>query len=162
MTEDRSLVIAWLTKTFCPKVNETIADVGCGEWRWPEDFVKRPIVKFDCRGDLPGVIKWDILSVPDQKWVGRFDWVLLTQVLEHVFRPIEAVKNVLALSRKHLLISVPFVYPLHGEPDIYRFAPTFFKLVFNEYEGLKIVIETLGNDGDVRFPKQVVVHVIKS
>lgn len=160
MTEDRRIVIEWLSEVLRPESTESIADVGCGKWEWPEEFLKRSITKFDYR-KIPGIVQWNIEAPPSSRWVGQFDWVMLTQVLEHVFRPIEAVKNVLSLSCKHLLISAPFIYPLHGEPDIYRFTKTFFERVFSECKGLaKVETKYLGGTQDL--PKQVVVHVIKS
>ena len=62
--------------------------------------------------------------------------VLCTNVLEHVYEielAINNLKNILN-SDGHLLISVPFIYPLHDEPeDYWRFTEDSLKRLFSEF-----------------------------
>ena len=55
----------------------------------------------------------------------KFDLVLCTNVLEHIFDVKPAIKNLNYLLKENgqLVISVPFIYPLHYEPkDFWRFT----------------------------------------
>ncbi len=54
-----------------------------------------------------------------------FDTVLLTDVLEHIFRPVELVSEIARILRPggNVIIAVPFLYWLHEQPhDYYRYT----------------------------------------
>ena len=71
----------------------------------------------------------------------KFDLVLCTNVLEHVYETKKAIKNLKSLMKDggQLLVSVPFIYPLHDEPtDFWRFTEHALKKIFSEYKILKI------------------------
>jgi SAM-dependent methyltransferase len=71
----------------------------------------------------------------------KFDLVLCTNVLEHVYETKKAIKNLKSLMKDggQLLVSVPFIYPLHDEPsDFWRFTEHALKKLFSEYKILKI------------------------
>ena len=65
----------------------------------------------------------DALHLPFKK--GSFDTGLMTQVLEHTQEPSAALAeaNRVLKSSGVLLISVPFLYPIHDGCDYYRFTP---------------------------------------
>lgn len=57
---------------------------------------------------------------------GRYDLVICEQVLEHVPDPLTAVRTLRELCRNdgHVLVSTPFLLPIHGSPqDFWRFTP---------------------------------------
>jgi len=84
----------------------------------------------------------------------KFDLVLCANVLEHVFDTKSAIKNLNYLLKKggHLLISVPFVYPLHDEPgDFWRFTEHALKKIFSDFE-----ILTFKRTGIRQFPTQYI------
>lgn len=67
----------------------------------------------------------------------KFDLVICTSVLEHIFEMNLAVENLKKLVKKggHLFISVPFVYPLHDEPaDYWRFTEHSLRILFKEFK----------------------------
>jgi SAM-dependent methyltransferase len=67
----------------------------------------------------------------------KFDLVICTNVLEHIFETNLAIANLKKLVKKggHLFVSVPFIYPLHDEPaDYWRFTEHSLKILFKEFE----------------------------
>lgn len=66
------------------------------------------------------------LCAPPEELPGPFDLVICEQVLEHVIDPITAVRTLRRLCRPggHVLVSTPFLVPIHGAPgDYWRFTP---------------------------------------
>jgi len=78
----------------------------------------------------------------DRAFAGRrFDAVMSLNTLEHIFDPIKALDNMLALVRPggYLLVVAPCVWELHAWPyDFYRLNPDFFTR-FAETRRLEIV-----------------------
>ena len=75
----------------------------------------------------------------------RFDLVLSLNTLEHLFEPLKALDNMLALVRPrgYLLVVAPVVWELHDWPyDFYRLTPDFFRK-YGETRGLEILPESL-------------------
>ena len=74
--------------------------------------------------------------------LGKFDVVLCTEVLEHVFDLRQAFENFKIISKKGTIvfISSPFFYPLHEEPyDHWRLTPyTLRKLAYNADFAVKV------------------------
>lgn len=61
------------------------------------------------------------LPFPDQ----QFDTILCTEVLEHTRQPVQVMHEVARLLKPggHLILSVPFIYPIHEAPhDYWRFT----------------------------------------
>ena len=70
-----------------------------------------------------------------------FDLVICMNVLEHVYRPINALENMCSLLSPtgYLLVVVPVVWDLHDFPaDFYRLNPDFFKM-FASHNALYIL-----------------------
>jgi SAM-dependent methyltransferase len=83
---------------------------GDGEWRTHTNL------------DFPA---FDLCAPPDDL-PGPFDLVICEQVLEHVLDPVTAVRTLRRLCKQdgHVLVSTPFLVPLHGAPgDYWRFTP---------------------------------------
>ncbi|MAV60989.1 MAG: hypothetical protein CMQ83_01335 [Gammaproteobacteria bacterium] len=84
----------------------------------------------------------------------KFDLVLCANVLEHVFDTTSAIKNLnyLLKEKGHLLVSVPFIYPLHDEPeDFWRFTEHALKKLFSDF----IILE-INRTGIRQFPTQYI------
>ncbi len=66
----------------------------------------------------------DVKDIPVQS--NYFDTVLMTELLEYLIDPILALKELNRVLKKNgtLIISVPFVHPLHGDKDLdyYRYT----------------------------------------
>jgi SAM-dependent methyltransferase len=59
--------------------------------------------------------------LPDEK----YDYIVCTEVLEHVYQPFQAVEEIHRLLKKggYLFISVPYNFRIHGPlPDCWRFT----------------------------------------
>jgi len=75
----------------------------------------------------------------------RFDLVMSLNTLEHVFEPLKALDNMLALVRPggFLLVVAPCVWQPHPWPsDFYRLLPDFFTK-YAETRGLSVVEDSL-------------------
>ena len=84
----------------------------------------------------------------------KFDLVLCTNVLEHIFDIKPAIKNLSYLLKEkgHLVVSVPFIYPLHDEPeDFWRFTEHALKKLFSDFK-----ILTIKRTGIRQFPTQYI------
>ena len=102
-----------------PLKAESILDAGCGE-----GFTMDKILKSGLGKEIEGIeysrdaIEYGKKLFPDLKFVqgtvyelpyknSSFDLIVCTEVLEHLEDPTKALKEILRVSRKHLIISVP-------------------------------------------------------
>tara|TARA_B100001559_G_C16430082_1_gene589404 strand:- start:685 stop:1221 length:537 start_codon:yes stop_codon:yes gene_type:complete len=114
-------------------------------------------------------IQTDINSNYDHKYLDitseilieeKFDLVLCTNVLEHVYETKSAIQNLnyLLKEKGHLLVSVPFIYPLHDEPgDFWRFTEHALKKLFSDF-----IILTIRKTGIRQFPTQYILLLQKN
>tara|TARA_B110000008_G_C16769683_1_gene484096 strand:+ start:139 stop:669 length:531 start_codon:yes stop_codon:yes gene_type:complete len=89
----------------------------------------------------------------------KFDLVLCFYVLEHIFETKLAIKNLnyLLKDKGHLLVAVPFIYPLHMEPeDFWRFTEHSLKKLFSDF-----TILTIKRTGIRQFPSQYILLLQK-
>lgn len=130
----------WLTtrslqrsiKHVCSYANGTLLDIGCGNKIYYQDFVTyvakylsidfpTTAKKLDLQ-ELPD-IAGDVLALPVKN--AALDTVLMTQVLEHVPEPGQAIAEISRVLRKDgvLILSFPVIYWVHGEPyDFFRYT----------------------------------------
>ena len=116
----------------------SVLDVGCGslpyksfsgpEWNW---------TGLDIEGNPLADIR---VATTDKTWdlpSESFDLVLCTEVLEHSKYPesiLTEIHRVLKPDGK-LMLTTPFIYPIHGAPSDYRrFTPHFYQDKFNGFE----------------------------
>ncbi len=135
-----------------------VLDVGCGRQPFRDFF---PISLFDYRsfdvqnhdgqpldfvGPIDGELPDDLASEEP------FDFILCTEVLEHVADWNKAFQNFVQLLgvEGEILLTAPFFYPLHEEPyDYWRPTPFTIKL-FSERHGLEVAeSESLGSSLDI-------------
>ena len=89
----------------------------------------------------------------------KFDLVLCFYVLEHIFETKLAIKNLnyLLKDKGHLLVAVPFIYPLHMQPeDFWRFTEHSLKKLFSDF-----TILTIKRTGIRQFPSQYILLLQK-
>ena len=75
-----------------------------------------------------------------------FDTVIATQVLEHLYNPFLAIKEVFRILKTggYFIGSTVFLYPYHGEPrDYFRFTEFGLKKIFEDFNIVKMI--KLGN-----------------
>lgn len=112
-----------------PCMGGRLLDVGCGEKPYKE--ILSPHVSSYIGIDLPQTLhaqcEIDAFAnahhLPFKKEV--FDTVLCLEVIEHVERPLDVIREIHAVLRKGgtLVLSVPQNYCLHNDPaDFYRFT----------------------------------------
>jgi SAM-dependent methyltransferase len=118
-----------------------LLDIGCGTKPWQPTFAPYVDVHIgaDHEGTLHGLVSVDVVSdayaIPLED--DSFDTILLTEVLEHLERPQDALAECARLLRPrgHLILTTPFAWPLHEEPrDFFRYTP----------HGLRYLVETAG------------------
>jgi len=71
----------------------------------------------------------------------RFDYVILSEVLEHFHNPATAIRNCRRLLKKGgiLLITTPFVFPIHERPvDYYRYTKFGLMHLLSEFDDVEI------------------------
>src|SRR4051812_12796428 len=120
-----------------------LLDVGCGLKPYAGLFA--PYVREHVGVDHPAsphaLTSVDVLAtaydvpLPSES----FDTVLMTEVLEHLERPEDALREALRLLRPggKLILTAPFMWPLHEEPrDFFRYSP----------HGLRHLFATAGYD----------------
>jgi SAM-dependent methyltransferase len=96
----------------------------------------------------------------------HFDTAFSTQVLEHVSEPVQFLKEAYRLLKPggHLILTVPFLFYLHGLPhDYFRYTPNGISFLANE-AGFN-VIESRGIGGLIAFNSmiffQAIFHVLR-
>lgn len=106
-------------------IKGTIVDVGGrkikhkGFFRFKSEKIKEVItvnIEKDIGADI--IASAENIPLPDNS----ADTVMMTEVLEHLQKPKEAVKEAARLLKSggHMIISSPFLYPIHNDPDDYQ------------------------------------------
>lgn len=70
--------------------------------------------------------KTDIIAdITTYKTKQKYDTILCTQVLEHIPNPQKAIQQMHKLLKKGgtLILTTPFIFPIHSNSDYYRFSP---------------------------------------
>ncbi|MGB8980804.1 MAG: class I SAM-dependent methyltransferase [Anaerolineales bacterium] len=114
-------------------------DLGCGTRRYEvifREFVDSyigldwPEIKGRAFPDVIG----DAMNIPFMD--ASVDVVLATELMEHLPSPQDFLTEVARVLRKNgvLILSVPFMEPIHEEPrDYYRFTPFSLRLLLEEH-----------------------------
>jgi SAM-dependent methyltransferase len=111
-----------------PKLHGMLLDVGCAQKPYAEMIWNvDTYVGLDVPTTMHGVSEIDVvgtaLVLPFQN--STFDSVLCTEVLEHIFDPLAALREMHRVTKPGgtLLLTVPLSEQLHEEPyDFYRFT----------------------------------------
>ncbi|MDZ7587056.1 MAG: class I SAM-dependent methyltransferase [Patescibacteria group bacterium] len=98
---------------------KNLLDVGAGECRYKKYFNNLVYKSQDVKQNTPQTI--DFVG----KAKGKYDYILCTQVLEHVKQPEQFFKELKCLLKPNgkLFLSTNFLYQIHMEPnDYWRFT----------------------------------------
>jgi len=83
-----------------------------------------------------------IADITTYKSEVRYDTIIITELLEHVSEPQQAVNNIHSLLKGggKIIGSVPFIHSVHGAPkDYYRFTESGLRHLLREYEDIQVV-----------------------
>jgi SAM-dependent methyltransferase len=126
LLDSRQSVMDWAA----PHLGGTVVDIGCGD-RWLEshvgahghyiglDSIVTGALLYGGRPDIFG----DAASLPFAD--GSIDCVVLLEVLEHLEHPRRALEEIARVLKPggRLLLSMPFLYPIHDAPhDFQRYT----------------------------------------
>lgn len=120
MLVHEAILVANILDSLAPK---HILDIGSGP-RYGRDIVQPHIgaafrghsVTWTDLADTPGTIQCDITDAESLAGLPRCEMVTCLSVLEHVTDRDMALRNLLSLVNKWLVVSVPYVYPPHDVP----------------------------------------------
>lgn len=136
------------------KLEGKLLDVGCGKMPYKDFILKSSKITTYVGIDIEKA-HYDDVIVPDLIWDGEnipvednsFNNILLTEVLEHCPSPkvvLDEANRVL-VTGGNILITVPFIFPLHESPyDEYRYTPYSLKRILEECKFRDIEIKFLG------------------
>ena len=127
-------------------LNDDVLDIGKGMRDKFVSIKSKKITTVDVNdfGDYPDII-YDICSDPDQTLVEKFDKIICLAVLEHVYDPFQAVKNIkLMLKENGVLYGyVPYLFYYHAPnslkfQDYFRFSKDALSYLFKDFKSLEI------------------------
>jgi SAM-dependent methyltransferase len=120
-----------------------VLDVGCGEQPLRErvEAAGASYVGLDVTQNASRTVAvvGSVLELPFD--ADRFDVVICSEVLEHVPEPRQALAEIarVLVPGGRLVLSTPFLYPLHESPyDYFRYTPFFYDYAAREV-GLQLI-----------------------
>ena len=128
------------------KINDDVLDIGKG---MRDKFVKikaKEILTVDVNdfGDYPDIV-YDICSELDETLIKKFDKIICIAVLEHVYDPFQAVRNIrMMLKDSGVLYGyVPYLFYYHAPTDLryqdyFRFSKDALSYLFKDFQNLEI------------------------
>lgn len=134
-----------------------VLDLGCGGQPFRHMFEEKRHVYLSADAQNPlGIVDYVMeldKDLPGELLAGgSFDFILCTEVLEHVADLERAFSNISRLLKPggRILLTCPFFYILHEQPyDFCRFTPYLLKHYADRHELNEIRIDRLGNTWDV-------------
>ena len=128
------------------QVDDTVLDIGKGMRDKFSKIRSKKITTIDVNdfGDYPDII-YDICSDLDESLVAKFDKIICLAVLEHVYDPFQAVKNIkLMLKENGILYGyVPYLFYYHAPrnlkfQDYFRFSKDALSYLFKDFKSIEI------------------------
>ena len=128
------------------KINDDILDIGKG---MRDKFAKikaKKILTVDVNdfGDYPDIV-YDICSEPDETLIKKFDKIICIAVLEHVYDPFQAVRNIRMMLKDNGVLYgyVPYLFYYHAPTDLryqdyFRFSKDALSYLFKDFKNLEI------------------------
>ncbi|MDW8044791.1 MAG: class I SAM-dependent methyltransferase [Nitrososphaerota archaeon] len=132
-------------RSILPSINGALwLDLGCGKYFRYQKLISRPqreYVALDIvlpiNAKNKNFVRGDAHNLPFRN--DSFDCIFLIEVLEHLERPFEAIKEVGRVTKKGgtLILSAPFLYPIYHD-EFWRFTPDGIKLLLTK-AGMSII-----------------------
>jgi SAM-dependent methyltransferase len=137
-------------KKLSPSIsNMEILEIGSGEKGQSFDYLFRKNNTF-IKSDIIIRKGYQKIDITDMDLKEKFDIILCLNVLEHVFDINKAIDNLYAGLRKDgpLVLSWPYIYPLHMEPnDYFRLSEYAIRKLGEKFKSINIK-----NSGIKQFP----------
>lgn len=110
---------------------KSVLDVGAGEKNnhvrhWVKGKAKC-FMTSDIEDKYDPTFVFDLNKLYDME--RQFDYVFCIETLEHIWSPLQAVENLVSFTRERLIISVPFINPIHDSWDYFRYTFQWFEKV---------------------------------
>lgn len=132
-----------------------LLDVGCGKMPYKQYILENSEINEYIGLDIDTALEYDKAVKPDYTWDGNnipfennsYDVILATEVLEHCPNPTSIISEMYRVLKKDgiILITVPFLWPLHEVPyDEYRYTPFALKRIFKDAGFQNITINAGG------------------
>ena len=114
-----------------------LLDLGCGNKPYAEWYVPKSTTQVGCDVIQSDKNRVDVICLADDLAFenDRFDTILCTQVLEHVYNQRKVVEESYRTLKKdgHLILTVPFCWELHEEPyDFFRVSKHGLQKMFED------------------------------
>jgi len=151
MSKSRSQLIEYLRKIDI--TDKTVLDVGAGSkehWarNWvkgePKEYITCDMQKFE---GIDFKIDLNYAYAPETLFVwGNYNYVFCLEVLEHIWNPLCAIRNLSELTKEVLYISTPFINPIHDEVDYLRYTEEWYQKVLPKYGFKNVIIKRRTTD----------------
>ena len=128
------------------KPDDDVLDIGKGMRDKFANIKSKKVTTVDVNdfGDYPDII-YDICSDPDEALIEKFDKIVCLAVLEHVYDPFQAVKNIKLMLKKNGVLYgyVPYLFYYHAPrnlqfQDYFRFSKDALSYLFKDFQDLEI------------------------
>jgi 2-polyprenyl-3-methyl-5-hydroxy-6-metoxy-1,4-benzoquinol methylase len=135
------------------RIHGKVLDVGVGTWRYPRQLFQNrcEYTATDCFTHSNVDVQSNIHSLTEVFSPGTFDFVICTDVMEHVPHPWKAVKELHAVLKPGgtMLLTTPFNFHLHGSektPDYWRMSADALRVLLIDVAGFaQADIEPVGH-----------------
>jgi len=116
-----------------------VLEIGCGNLNYKQYIKFKDYKTLDVNSKIRVDFYEDIHKTTLSS--NSFDTILMVEVLEHLYNPFEAVKQIHRVLKQggYVIATTPFIYPYHGEPhDYFRYTKYGLKEIFKNFSETKI------------------------
>ncbi len=140
----RQEIMDFLTE-WSGRIEGEVLDVGTGGWRFTRELLngKCHYTACDFQSKDNVDVVCDVIKLSSCFSPEHFDFVIMTEVIEHVADPSRALSEIRAVMKPGgtLLLTTPFNYRLHPlpeVPDYWRFTQQGLRLLLREFDSVEI------------------------
>lgn len=133
MSYSRGQLNDWLKKIDISE--KTVLDIGSGPIEKSITKMVRGKPKLLKTSDIDSTFKCDYtIDLNDEKIeLPQFQYVFCIETIEHVWNPVQAIKNLSKITTEKLFLSAPFINPHHDKWDYFRITGEWFEFVLKKF-----------------------------
>lgn len=127
---------------YLAKLHGRVLDIGGKDSPYRSLIRAEKYEVLDIRQEFKPDYVADVHKIRDVIAASMFDSIIATEVLEHCYGPEIVVREFHRILKKKgvLLLSVPFLYPYHPDPqDYYRYTKDGLAYLFRDFSHVEIV-----------------------